>query len=181
MSGDGEDLAPDATFRLAVEGPDDPRPIMARLVMDCPEFEDLRVGEPAIMVLFRGVPKVKGGKLILGEMCLPNFQGSLGQVALWLLAKACQGELPDFLLILDSEWWAEATENQRSALVHHELCHCMIAVDREGEKRFTDEGDPVWAIKAHDLEGFNATARRYGAWLGDIRDFMEALREHGVN
>ncbi len=178
---DGEDLAPDHTFRLAQEGPADPRPIMARLVADAAEFEDLRVGEPAIMVLFRGIPKVKGGKRFLGEMCLPNFQGSLGQVALWLLAKACQGTLPDFLLILDAEWWGEASDREREALIFHELCHCMIALDRDGEKRFTDEGDPVWAIRAHDLEEFNAVARRYGAWATDIRDFMEALREHGVN
>lgn len=181
MSGGGEDLAPDHTFALAVEGKDDPRPIMARLVADAEDFEDLRAGEPAIMVLFRGIPKVKGGKLILGEMCLPNFQGSLGQVALWLLAKACQGELPDFLLILDREWWTEASEREREALIFHELCHCMIGLDRDGEKRFDDEGNPVWAIKAHDVEEFNSVARRYGAWQGDIRDFMEALREHGVN
>lgn len=172
---DGEDLAPDHTFRLAEEGPADPRPIMARLVADAPEFEDLRTGEPAIMVLFRGIPKVKGGKRFLGEMCLPNFQGSLGQVALWLLAKACQGELPDFLLILDAEWWGEATENQRSALVHHELKHCCIATDKEGDQRFTDEGDPIWAIREHDVSEFYDTVSRFGDWLGDVAPLVRAL------
>jgi hypothetical protein len=181
MSDTDDDFTPDQAFAIAVDGPDDPRPIMQRIVAEAPEFEDLRVGEPAIMVLFRAVPKIKGGKLILGTMSLPAFQGSLGEVATWLLATACGGSLPDYLLILDREWWLEASATEREALIFHELMHCMIALDREGEKRFTDEGDPVWAIRPHDLEEFNAVVRRYGAWKSDIRDFMEALREHGVN
>ncbi len=168
-------------FALPQEGPGDPRPIIARLVDQAEEFADLRTGEPVIMVLFRLEQKRKGGKVILGEMCLPQWQGRLAAVAWWMLVKISGGSPPDYILLLDNDWWSEASDREREALIHHELMHCMIGLDKEGDQRFDDEGNPVWDIRAHDLEEFNATVRRYGAWLGDIREFMEALREGGVN
>lgn len=177
MSGATADLLdPVNAFRPAEEGPDDPRPIIERLVAVCPEFEDIRVGEAAIMVLFRTEEKIKNQEMILGEMCLPRWQGNLASLASWLLVKACGGAMPDFIMILDAAFWERASPEQREALVHHELKHCHHARDKEGELRFTDEGLPVWAIIGHDVEEFYDTVRRFGDWAGDVTPLVDALK-----
>ena len=177
---EGEDLPPASRFFAPPEGEHEPREIADRLVAECEEFAELRLGAPLIMFLMRAGEKVKAGKAVLGEVALPRFMGPLGPVGSWLLAKACGGAPPDFLMILDAHWWSAADPARRAALVHHELKHIGIAVDREGEKRFDDDGDPVWALVAHDLEEFSDTVRRFGAWSPDIPPFAAALKEGGA-
>jgi hypothetical protein len=173
-------LPPAETFRLPAEGPDDPRPIIRRMVEEMDEFAHLRHGEAVIMTVFRAEPKSKNGKLILGYMAMPRFQGSLADFGLWLLATSCGGTLPDFLMVLDAEFWSTATPHQRDALIHHELMHAGHQKGRDGEPRFTDEGLPVWGLEPHSLEEFNTTVRRFGAWQGDISAFIVAAREGGA-
>lgn len=180
MREEGEELGPGDTFHLAEDGADDPRPILRRLVDELEEFKDLRIGEAAFMVVFRAEPKVKQGRMILGTMGLPRFQGGTADFATWCLAKLCGGDLPDFVLTLDAEWWADAEPFAREALVYHELCHCEHANDKDGEPKFTDEGMPVWGIRGHDLEEFHAVVRRYGAWAPDVQTFANALAAGGV-
>lgn len=175
---EGEPLPPGETFTLAAEGEHEPREIAGRLVADLDEFGDLRTGEAVILFLMRADPKIKGQRAILGEMCLPRFQGTLGPLATWLLAKVC-GEVPDFIMILDAGWWEQAPPAAREVLVFHELCHCAIKLDRDGEQKFTDEGNPVWDLRGHDLEEFNEVVRRYGAWAPDVVAFLRAAAEHG--
>ena len=167
-------------FFVPEEGPGDPRPIMRRLVDAMPEFADLKAGEAVIMVLMRRLYVAKGGKGVLGSMALPVWQGRMGPLAVWLLAKSAGGAVPDFIMTLDATWWSLASNHQREALVFHELLHAMHATDREGELRFTEEGLPIWAIRPHDIEEFNAVVRRYGAWETDVALFAQALREGGV-
>ena len=151
----------------------DPRPIMARLLAECPEFEDLRIGEAKIAVFMRLDEHIRGGKRTLGMMALPRWQGSLAPLAVSLLVEAL-GDMPDFIMVLDAEWWEGASARDREALVYHELCHAVHATDRDGERRFTPEGLPSWAIREHDVTAFNAEVARYGAWSEDIRAFLSA-------
>lgn len=178
MSDDVE--GPANAFRLPEEGEEDPRPIVRRLVDELEEFNDLLVGEAVIMVVFRTEGLIKAGRQILGTMALPRWQGQMAPLALWLLAKACGGTVPDFIMTLDAEWWAQATPLQREALVYHELCHAEHAKTRDGDLRFTEEGLPVWAIRGHDIEEFQAVVRRYGAWSPDITAFIDAARAGGA-
>lgn len=167
-------------FSLPPEGEHEPREIADRLVETCEEFQQLKDGEVVLMLLMRHEEKVKQGRRILGEIALPRFMGPLAPLASWLLAKACDGHMPDYIVWFDAEWWAEATPIQREALVYHELCHAEQAADRDGEPKFDDAGRPVWTIKGHDVEEFSAVVRRYGAWSPDIRLFIAALREGGA-
>lgn len=177
---EGEPVEPAAFFAMAAEGPDEPREIADRLVETCEEFHELRMGMPLILFLMRGGPKVKAGRWVLGEVAMPRFMGPLGPVGLWLLSKACGGAVPDFLMVLDAGWWREADSTKRMALVHHELKHLAIATDAEGEKKFDDDGNPVWGIVGHDIEEFQDTVARFGAWSPDIPAFAGALRKGGV-
>lgn len=180
--GDGEDLSPASFFDMAEEGPDGPAAIAARLVEECDEFVELRVGQPVILFLMRAGEKIRNGRRILGEMALPAFKGGLADLSVWLLARACGGQLPDYICTIDSLWWLTANPHQRVALVHHEIKHCGIRRDREGEPKFDDDGKPEWGILAHDIEEFQDTVIRFGDWKGngEVAAFVEAAREGGV-
>jgi hypothetical protein len=180
LPSDGVSLAAADLFAVPDPGEHQPREIADRAVASMEEFGHLRLGQPAIMVLFRCAPKVTAGRRVLGETCLPRFMGALSAVGTWLLAKACDGAVPDFLILLDAEWWGCAGPQERAALIHHELKHCGHARDRDGEPRFDDDGNAIWAIEAHDIAEFGNTVRRYGAWSPDIAPFAAALKDGGV-
>lgn len=153
-----------------------PTAICERLVRTCEEFIHLREGEPRILILFRHEAKVKGGRAVLGECCMPTVQGSLRSLFEWLMIERF-GYYPDFLIMLDKEFWDEADELTREALVFHELLHCEQATDQFGAPKFNKEtGQPIWRIRGHDIEEFNAVVRRYGAWSPDIASFISAAR-----
>src|SRR4051794_3431552 len=100
---DCDSFSPADLFAVPEPGEYQPREIADRLVADLEEFAHLRLGQPAIMILFRCTPRVKAGRRVLGETCLPRFMGALSAVGTWLLAKACGGTAPDFLILLDAE------------------------------------------------------------------------------
>ena len=180
IQGGGDNLAPADLFAIPHPGEHQPREIADRLVAGMEEFAHLRLGQPAIMILFRCVPRVRAGRRVLGEACLPRFMGGLSPVGTWLLAKACGGALPNFLILLDAEWWNTASSQERAALIHHELKHCGHARDRDGEPRFDDDGNALWAVEPHDIAEFQDTVRRYGAWSSDVAPFAAALKDGGV-
>lgn len=165
-------------FSHAPDGPDGPAEIAAALVKTDDAFLDLREGDAAILFLMREESKYNQDQLELGSMSIPaGFQGKLGVVARWLLAKVCGG-LPDFIMILDAQWWTQATLEQRTALVFHEMLHAGVETDKDGMKKFTEEGRPRWCVRPHDLEAFDAEVERYGAWRPNIRSFVNAYHRH---
>jgi len=141
------------------------------------EFAHLRDGEARIEFLMRNHPQVRGGRTVLGSVHLPGVQGQLKDVFIWMLEEKF-GELPDFLVILDADYWQESGEREREILIFHELCHAIHAKDKNGDDRFDAEGRPVWGLAGHDIEEFNAVVRRYGQWSQDVRDFIAAAGEH---
>lgn len=161
-------------YEVPGDGENAPTAIVERLVRTCDEFVHLREGEPRILVLFRTMPKTKGGRDVLGECMMPSVQGSLRSLFEWLMVERF-GFFPDFLILLDKAFWEAVDDRTREALVFHELMHADQATDQFGAPRFNkDTGLPVWRIRAHDLEEFNAVVRRYGAWAPDISAFIEA-------
>jgi len=142
-----------------------------------PEFEHLRDGEAHVEFLFRNHPVIRGGRVVLGSVHLPTVQGQLKDVFTWMLEDKF-GTLPDYLVVLDWDYWAESDGRNREILVYHELCHTVHAVDKEGSPRFTEEGRPVFALVGHDVEEFSAVVQRYGAHSTDLVKFMAAMDEH---
>jgi hypothetical protein len=167
------------SFSIPEEGERGPAMIAANLVKTDDALFDLKEGEPLFLFLMREESRYVGDKVELGSMHLPMFQGRLGPVARWLLAKLCDG-LPDYIMILDAQFWLQATMEQRRALVFHELLHAGIETDRDGLKKFTADGRPKWCVRPHDLEAFNLEVARYGAWAPDILGFLKAAREGGA-
>lgn len=166
-------------YGLPREGEFDPRRYYERVLAQCPEHAHLKDGEAVVDFLLVGMPVIKAGRQVIGMAHLPRVQGQLKGVFVWMLMRTF-GRLPDFLITLDREYWMGSTDRDREILMYHEMCHCIHAVDRDGEPRYDEDGRPVWALKAHDVEEFEATVRRYGAYSPDIRRFIEAAQEGGA-
>lgn len=165
-------------YQLQTTLPDKDQPIRhLHKLLKLPEFEFLRDGEARIEFLIRGHDETRGGRRVLGSVHLPTVQGQLKDVFVWMLEDKF-GELPDFLIVVESEYWLSANDLEREALVYHELCHCEHATDREGTPRFNAEGQPVWKLRGHDIEQFNAVVRRYGPYNDEIRHFIRAIDDH---
>jgi Putative phage metallopeptidase len=159
------------------EGADHPA-IIAERLLSLPEHSHLREGEATIEWLLRVDPKVQAGRRVLGTCYLPTVQGQLKDFFMWMLEREF-GHIPHFLIILDREYWAESSPREREILVYHELCHAVQAVDKFDAPRFDKDGQPMWALRGHDVEEFTATVERYGAWNAEIQHFVTAANTGG--
>lgn len=78
------------------------------------------------------------------------------------------GEDFDFLIELAEDIWAKLDDEKRLALLDHELSHCW---GEEDEKT----GKTKWSMIGHDVEEFNAVARRHGPWTDELKALVKAL------
>jgi len=156
-----------------------PGDIAARLVR-LPELLHLHEHEVSFGWLMRNDAKHRGNKVVLGSVHEVGgmFQGGFKDLGLQLL-QGMLGDLPQFLVVLDAQWWAQAAPLDREALVFHELCHVQQALDRFGAPRFDRDGLPVFKVVEHDVTAFNAEVLRYGAWNEGIRSFVAAAQRAG--
>lgn len=133
--------------------------------LENPEHAHLQ--HAAIGALWTNVANTKRGRRVIG-MAEPGApQGAMGK---WSRARAefqviqWFGQVPDFIITLDAQWWAEASDAEACALIEHELYHCAQDRDEFGALRFNRQtGRPVFAMRGHDIEEFVGVVRRYGA------------------
>lgn len=74
----------------------------------------------------------------------------------------------DFVVIINYDYWPALDEDQRRALVDHELCHC--------ERNEDAQGNPKWNIRAHDVEEFQEIVRRHGLWKPDLQQLERVMK-----
>jgi hypothetical protein len=85
----------------------------------------------------------------------------------------------DFVILLNADFWQNAAVNddQRRALLDHELCHAQPALDaRTGDQIVDTRGRRVWRIRKHDVEEFSEIVHRHGTWKRDLEKFAQALQ-----
>lgn len=117
-------------------------------------------GEANILYLFTSKERKSKGRITLATAQVAN------PLHRYLTGKRAHGEA-DFILIFDASYWRMMEPHQRTALVDHELCHCI-----QNEK-----GDG-WAIRGHDLEEFTGVIERHGIWLPDVLRMAKAMEPH---
>ena len=163
-------------FRLP-DSNDHPATIAARLMRE-PEHEHLADNYVSFGWLMRVEPKDKGGKRELGSVhqVKSMFQGAFKDLGLQLL-QGMLGYLPEFLVVLDAGAWADMTDNDRAALVWHELAHVKQQIDRFGAPKFDRNGMPVYGICEHDVAAFRSEVKRFGLWSEDLRAFVAVARD----
>ena len=86
------------------------------------------------------------------------------------------GEVPDFIITLDAPMWAIMDDASACALIEHELYHCSIKFDKDGNPKETPDGDLIFGIRGHDIEQFVSVVERYGAKASHVEKMIEAAR-----
>jgi len=154
-----------------------PQGYFKRLV-ELDEHRHLLDGEAEVDFLLVREPMIKQGRQVLGAVHMPSVQGQLKGVFVWMLLNVF-GRLPDYLVILDKDFWNGESDRSREILMYHEMCHMVHKVDADGEPRFNEAGHPVFGLQAHDVEEFVSTVKRYGAYNTEIEDFIAAAQAGG--
>jgi hypothetical protein len=76
-----------------------------------------------------------------------------------------------FIIELNYEWYHDTIhtiELQRTAVLHHELCHCRRELDKNGDTRKDENGEPVGRLACHDIEEFRKIIDIYGLYTWDL-------------
>lgn len=114
-------------------------------------------------VLWTNVDQVKQQRTVLATAEIPNFKGSKWQIERQKFQlRQWFGDEPDFLLTFHTSV-AEMDDASFCGVNEHELYHCAQALDEYGCLKFTQDGQPKFAIRGHDVEEFVAVVARYGA------------------
>lgn len=85
----------------------------------------------------------------------------------------------DFVILLRRVFWQDeaVSDQQRDALLDHELMHAALKYDTAGEPMVDERGRLVYRLRKHDLEEFVVIAQRYGTWKRDLELFARALAQ----
>lgn len=155
--------------------------VYAARLFELDEHKHIKENELLIEYLIDSGMEKKGGKRVLATVHQPMVQGKLRRLFDQLLLDWFEledGRL-DYLIVIDGEFWRDASDREREALMYHELCHIKQALDDFGSPRFNNEGKPVMMLVDHDVSAFNAEVERYGAWSPDLQSFAEKLQIGG--
>lgn len=151
-----------------------PEEIYERLVEDCPEFQHLKDGRPTVRWVYKMVPTVRQGRDVLGTVYMPAVQGQLKPMFDWMMEEKW-GYIPDFLVVLDLDYWIEADDTSREILVFHETCHMVQKEDQFGEPMFDKAtAEPKWGLAGHDVEEFIKVVARYGTYSAELISLVRA-------
>lgn len=82
----------------------------------------------------------------------------------------------DFVIMVNQRFWGEANEAQRKALLDHELSHCEVSLDDNGDPKRDEKGRVVYRMRKHDIEEFSGVVLRNGIWKHDLEVFYSALK-----
>jgi hypothetical protein len=128
------------------------RDIAQALIGDVSEHAPL--DDVRVEYVFRDKAPRSHGRLVLGRA------RKISGLAAWLAEAKHLNALavprPFFVIEISHDTWGQLTPVQRRALVDHELCHCRVEVD--------DDGEAQLSIRGHDFEEFASVIRRNGLW-----------------
>lgn len=134
--------------------------IARQLIVRVPDHHTLV--ECHIEYMFIAEAPVSKGRVRLG--CVRKISGRNA----WLVSLNDERErtsfLPGaafFLMEISRNTWLDLDDNQRIALVDHELSHCSVGHD--------DDGELVLATRSHDVEEFVSVLSRNGLWKRDVQ------------
>ena len=77
-----------------------------------------------------------------------------------------------FMIEVNRLVWSTLKEDQKVALIDHELAHCGVKWDKAGKLKL--------GMIPHDLEEFKAIYRRHGAWRESIQEFLDARQSQQI-
>jgi hypothetical protein len=127
--------------------------------------------------LWTNVEMKRHGRMFLGQCERP-----VETQATWSKARGeCQlrdwfDGIPDFVITIYAPLAQEMTDRQFSALIEHEMYHAAQAKDEWGQPKFSSQtGEPLFAMRAHDVEEFVGVVERYGATSPALATMAESV------
>jgi len=72
----------------------------------------------------------------------------------------------DFVILIHQNSWKDLDEDQRKALIYHELLHIT--------HRVSEDGNITWKIRKHDFEDFTLVVEKFGYWSPELKELKEA-------
>ncbi len=106
-----------------------------------------------IIVIWKDVAEASGGKMTLAK---------IGKVS--ERDKAIYETLADFILQISSNTWQTLKEDQREAIIYHELLHIDI-----------NAKDGTFILRKHDVEEFSNVVEHYGFYKSDVQEFAQTI------
>lgn len=83
----------------------------------------------------------------------------------------------DFVISLNHKSWQMMDESQRMAVIDHELTHCQVDLEQDGETVKVDSvGRIVYRIRGHDVEEFGEVVSRNGLYLPALESFAATCK-----
>lgn len=83
----------------------------------------------------------------------------------------------DAEITLDGDWWNDAPQDQRDALLDHELHHLTVKTDGKMKPTYDDIGRPKLRMRPHDYDfgWFNIIAVRHGLASNEVRQAAQLM------
>ena len=84
----------------------------------------------------------------------------------------------DIRILLNYNYWHNpvTTDDNRRALIDHQLCHPRPIMDMDlGISLKNDMGYVKYYLRAHDIEDFAEVVERWGIWMVDMERSAEAM------
>lgn len=83
--------------------------------------------------------------------------------------------LNDVVMLIDGDKWPDWTDEERAALIDHELYHLEVVPGKNTRFKKDDVGRPKIRLRPHDFEfgAFSEIARRHGANAFEVKAFLD--------
>ena len=108
-----------------------------QLMEDVIENEQRHVREAAICLIYDLKKRKSGEKYIIGRIKATGEE-------LKTFAVNEAGQMYDYIMFLDKEVFLRISDEERKAVIYHELCHCKV----------TDSEINPYKIQGHEIETF---------------------------
>ena len=87
----------------------------------------------------------------------------------------------DFIILLNRDAVTatepKMTEDQKRALLDHELCHAEVKRDQEDKLVKDAEGNIKYRVRKHTIEEFHEVVERHGFYKSDIESFVRTAMQ----
>lgn len=68
----------------------------------------------------------------------------------------------DFVIVICKAMWDELSPSEQTAHLDSALCSCTARLDDSGDFKVDDAGNPIFALRAYDLQGHSEALMRHG-------------------
>jgi hypothetical protein len=139
--------------------------------------DHLHLEETDIAFLFTNIQNVTKSRRVIAQVEEGEPKGRP-----WVKAKKevqIRGwfeRIPDYIVTIDAVAWMEMSNNQKCAVLEHELYHIQQKLDEfQSPMFYKDSGLPILTLVGHDVEEFIGVVERYGAFSHELERMKQAL------